>query len=116
MSSDDSQYVLVYINDPVDEDSEGVEQVFLFRNSAEAEDWSEGVNAIKTVHQYFHYCLDTHSVGYCKAVAKDYVRMTFHFGIKWDFEVPQDVMRQYQRIVAWIEQARARERAAARGD
>ena len=56
MSSADSQYVLVYINDPVDEDSEGVEQVFLFRNAAEAEDGTEGTDAMKTVHQHFQYC------------------------------------------------------------
>ena len=102
MSSTARPFALVYINDPVDEDSDGVEQVFLFRSSAEAEDWSEGANAIKTVHQYFGYCLEERSVGYCKAVAQDYVRMTFHCGVKWEFEVPQDVMRQYQGIVAWI--------------
>ena len=94
-------YTLVYINDPVDEDDEGVEQVYLFRNAADARDWTEGIEAIKTVHQYFQYCLDAHSAGYCKGVAKDYLRMTFNFGVKWDFKVPQDVMRQYQGIVAW---------------
>ena len=94
-------YTLVYINDPIDEDDEGVEQVYLFRNAAEARDWSEGIDAIKTVHQYFQCCLGEHSTRYCKGVAKDYVQMTFNFGIMWDFKVPQDVMRQYQGIVAW---------------
>ena len=116
MSSTARPFTLVYLNDPVDDDSDSVEQVFLFHNAAEAEDWSEGVTAIKTVYQYFCYCLDMHTVAYYKTVAKDYVRMTFNFGVKWDFEVPQDVMPQFQIIRNWIERTQARERAAARGD
>ena len=116
-ASTGNHYTLVYINDPIDEDDdEGIEQVFQFPNAAEAEDWSEGVTAIKTVFQYFCYCLDEHPVAYLKTVAKDFVRMTFNFGVKWDFEVPQDVMHKFQLVQAWMERTRARESANARGD
>ena len=102
MSSTARPFTLVYLNDPVDDDSDSVEQMFFFENAAKAEDWSNDVTAIKTVHEYFGYCLEERSEGYCKAVAKDYIRMTYHFGLKWEFEVPQDVMRQYQGVVAWL--------------
>ena len=95
-------FTLVYINDPVDEDDEGVEQAYVFRNAADAREWTEGVEAIKTVHQFFQYCRGVHSVPYCKGVAKDFVRMTNNFGLQWEFKVPQDVLRQYQSMVDWI--------------
>ena len=95
-------FTLVYINDPADEDDEGVEQAYVFRNAADAREWTEGVEAIKTVHHFFQYCRGVHSVQYCKGVAKDFVRMTNNFGLQWEFKVPQDVMRQYQGMVDWI--------------
>ena len=108
---------MVYINDPIDEDDdEGVVEVFQFHNATEAEDWSEGVTAIKTVFQYFCYCLDERPVAHLKAVAKDFARMTLNFGEIWNFEVPHDVMHKFQLVQAWMEQTCARERANERGD